>query len=518
MKGGEKRNVILVLGDQLSLHLSSLRSADKSRDVVLMTEVVDEAQYVRHHQKKIAFVLSAMRHFAEDLRERGWNVCYRSLDEPDNRGSFAGELDRAVDTLMPARVVVTEPGEWRVLQLLKAWQQRSGLSLDILPDDRFICSTADFSTWAEGKVDLRMEFYYREMRKRTGLLMDGNLPAGGQWNFDRDNRKPAKRDLLMPRPLRFAPDQITLETLALVSAQFSDHFGLLEPFHFAVSHEDAQAAFDHFVENALPLFGDYQDAMLLGEGYLYHSVISIYLNAGLLDAMTVCRAVEHSYRSGKVPLNSAEGFIRQVLGWREYVRGIYWLKMPAYAQSNAFEHGRPLPDFYWTGDTPMRCMSEAIEQTRKEAYAHHIQRLMVTGNFALLAGIRPHDVHEWYLIVYADAYEWVELPNTLGLSQFADDGLMASKPYISSGAYINRMSDYCGSCSYDVNDRSGADACPFNYLFWNFLETHRRKLAGNRRMAQMYRVLDRFSLEDKAEITARARAFLTDLRPSKAWP
>lgn len=512
------RNVILVLGDQLSPNLSSLRYADKSRDVVLITEVVDEAQYVRHHQKKIAFVFSAMRHFAEDLRGNGWQVCYRSIDDPDNRGSFACELDRAVEAYAPARVVVTEPGEWRVLELLKAWQARTGYSLDILPDDRFICSTAEFISWAEGKNDLRMEFFYRELRKRTGLLMDGDTPTGGRWNYDRDNRKPARRDLLMPRPLRFAPDEATTDVLALVTARFSHHFGVLEPFHFAVSRQDAESAFNHFVENALPLFGDYQDAMLLGEGYLYHSVISIYLNAGLLDALTVCRTVERSYRSGKVPLNSAEGFIRQVLGWREYVRGIYWMKMPGYAQSNAFEHGRPLPDFYWTGDTPMRCMCEAIEQTRKEAYAHHIQRLMITGNFALLAGIRPYDVHEWYLIVYADAYEWVELPNTLGLSQFADGGLMASKPYISSGAYINRMSDYCGACRYDVNNRSDADACPFNFLYWNFLATHRRKLSGNRRMTQMYRLYDQFSVEEKADIRARAQAFLNDLRPSDAWP
>ncbi|MDO9384471.1 MAG: cryptochrome/photolyase family protein [Hyphomicrobiaceae bacterium] len=512
------RNVILVMGDQLSAQLSSLREADKSRDIVLMTEVLDEAQYVRHHRKKLAFVFSAMRHFADELRADGWEVCYRSLAEPDNRGSFTGELDRAVEIYSPARVVVTEPGEWRVLQLLKVLQRRSNCSIDILPDDRFICSTSEFATWAEGRKELRMEFFYRELRKHTGLLMDGETPAGGQWNYDRDNRKPAKRDLLMPRPLRFPPDKTTDTVLELVSARFSDHFGTLRPFHFAVTRHDAEAAFDHFVEHALPLFGDYQDAMLAGEAYLYHSVISIYLNAGLLDALTLCRTVERGYRAGKVPLNSAEGFIRQVLGWREYVRGIYWLKMPAYAESNAFEHGRPLPDFYWTGETPMRCMSEAISQSRHEAYAHHIQRLMVTGNFALLAGIRPHAVHEWYLSVYADAYEWVELPNTLGMSQFADGGLMASKPYISSGAYINRMSDYCGSCRYDVNDRSGPNACPFNYLYWNFLATHRRKLSSNRRMAQMYRLFDNLSTDDKAEIKARARAFLDDLRPSTVWP
>ena len=512
------RDVILVLGDQLTRELSSLRQADKARDLVLMTEVAEETGYVRHHQKKIAFSFSAMRHFAQELRDSGWNVCYRKLDTAGNRGSFAGELDWAVETFAPARIVVTESGEWRVDQAFIAWRTKSVTPLDMLSDSRFICSKAEFSAWADGRRDLRLEYFYRDMRKRTGLLMDGDDPAGGEWNYDADNRKPAKRDLLMPRPLKFTVDDITRDVLSLVASRFSDHFGELLPFAFAVTRSDAEAAFDYFVENALPLFGDYQDAMLSGEPHLYHSVISIYLNCGLLDALTVCRTVERSYRAGKVPLNSAEGFIRQVLGWREYVRGVYWLKMPGYADSNALNHHRPLPDYYWTGETEMHCISEAVLQTRREAYAHHIQRLMITGNFALLAGVLPTAMHEWYLIVYADAYEWVELPNTLGLSQFADGGLMASKPYVSSGAYINRMSDYCTSCRYDVNDRAGTNACPFNFLYWNFLTVHRRKLSGNRRMTQMYRALDKIAPGEQAEIKQKAVTFLDGLNASADWP
>jgi deoxyribodipyrimidine photolyase-related protein len=332
------------------------------------------------------------------------------------------------------------------------------------------------------------------------------------------NRKPARPSLFLPQPHRVAPDAVTREILALVADRFADHFGDLEPFWFAVTRVDAERALDDFVAHALPAFGDYQDAMLAGERFLYHSVLSIYLNCGLLDPLTVCRAAERAWRAGRVPLNAAEGLIRQIIGWREYVRGIYWLKMPAYAQSNALAHDRFLPDFYWTGETEMRCLAEAIGQTKEDAYAHHIQRLMVTGNFALLAGVSPQALHEWYLIVYADAYEWVEMPNTIGMSQFADGGLLASKPYAASGAYINRMSDYCQSCAYDVRARTGAKACPFNALYWHFIARNRDRFAKNPRMVQAVCGYERFSAAEKSAITKSASAFLQTLRPSKYWP
>jgi len=505
------RHLILVLGDQLSLSLSSLRGADKTLDTVLMCEVWDEATYVPHHKKKLAFVFAAMRHFAEELRGAGWSVEYRNLIETGKAGSFSCEVARAVQRRKPARIVVTSPGEWRVLEDMCCWQKRFGIPVDIVDDDRFICSPAEFATWAKGRKQLRMENFYRQMRRATGLLMEGEGPAGGRWNFDHDNRKTAKPDLLMPRPLRFAPDAITREVLHVVQSLFSDHFGDLEPFWFGVTRAQAQQALEHFVATTLAQFGDFQDAMLDGEPFLYHSLLSVYMNVGLLDPLEVCRRVEAAYRAGDVPLNAAEGYIRQIIGWREYVRGIYWLKMPGYVSENYFGHTRPVPDFYWTGASDMACLRAAIDQTKREAYAHHIQRLMVTGNFALLTGVQPRALHEWYLMVYADAFEWVELPNTLGMSQFGDGGLLASKPYVASGAYINRMSNHCKGCRYDVAKPHGASACPFNPLYWSFLARHRDKLAGNPRMAQMYRTWDKFPGERRRLTLASAETFLAGL-------
>jgi deoxyribodipyrimidine photolyase-related protein len=505
------RNLILVLGDQLTPTLSSLAAGDPARDRLLMAELHDEATYVRHHKKKLAFLFAAMRHFAKELRSLGWTVDYVTLDAPDNRGSFTAQVAQFVAQHRPERIVVTQPGEWRVAQMFASWHERFGAPIDVLPDDRFLSSPAEFEAWAQGRKQLRMEYFYRDMRRKAGLLMEGDQPAGGQWNFDAQNRKSASADLFMPRPLACEPDAITQEVLALVAARFANHFGDLEPFWLAVTRANADAAFAAFVTTALPRFGDYQDAMLEGEPFLYHAVIAQYLNCGLLDPLRVCRQVEAAWRAGKVPLNAAEGFIRQIIGWREFVRGIYWLKMPGYEASNYFGHTSPLPAFYWTAETDMACVRAAVTQTREQAYAHHIQRLMVTGNFAMLAGIDPHELHEWYLSVYADAYEWVELPNTLGMSQFADGGLLASKPYAASGAYINRMSNYCGSCRYAVKQRTGPDACPFNALYWAFIARHRGMIGGNPRMAQIVRTYDNFAENEQRRIAASAAAFLSSL-------
>ncbi len=505
------RNLVLVLGDQLTPTLSSLAAADPAQDLVLMAELHDETTYVRHHKKKIAFLFSAMRHFAAELRASGWRVEYVRLDGPEQRGSFTDQLAHAIATHRPERLIVTEAGEWRVAQAMAGWAARFSIPVEILPDDRFLCSHDAFRAWADGRKTLRMEYFYRAMRRRTGLLMDGDQPVGGQWNFDSENRKPATADLFMPRPKAFAPDAITREALALVEARFADHFGDLLPFGYAVTRADAEAALATFIDQALPRFGDHQDAMLVGEPYLYHSVLSPYLNCGLLDPLRVCRAVEAAYRSGRAPLNAAEGFIRQIIGWREYVRGIYWLRMPGYDRSNAFGHNRPLPDFYWTGDTDMACVRAAVTQTKALAYAHHIQRLMVTGNFALLAGVDPFALHDWYLSVYIDAFEWVELPNTVGMSQFADGGLLASKPYAASGAYINRMSNHCGTCRYDVKKRTEPQACPFNALYWDFIGRHRDRIGGNPRMAQMVRLYDAFPPDEQDRIRNRAASLRATL-------
>ncbi len=340
--------IIPILGDQLSLNLTSLRAGDKARDVVVMAEVAEEATYVRHHKKKIAFLFAAMRHFAAELEADGWTVRYVRLDDRKNGGSFTSEVARIARETRARSIIVTEPGEWRVRELMDTWETETGLPVTVLPDERFICARHEFGAWAHGRKSLRMEFFYREMRRKTGLLMDGEEPEGGKWNFDAENRKPAKADLFIPKPLRFEPNAITREVLDLVAKRFANHFGDLEPFWFAVTRADAERQLKHFLKTGLAQFGDYQDAMLLSEPFLYHSILSLYINCGLLDPLDVCRRVEKEYRAGRAPLNAVEGFIRQIIGWREYVRGIYWLKMPDYVDGNFLRHTRPLPDFYWT--------------------------------------------------------------------------------------------------------------------------------------------------------------------------
>ncbi len=506
------KTLIPVLGDQLSMNLSSLREAAQENSVILMMEVAGETTYVKHHKAKITFILSAMRHHAEALRGRGWTVDYIKLNDAENRGSFSGEMARAIERHAPGQIAVTEAGEWRVREMIENWEDQFGLPVTIHADDRFIATHQEFADWAEGKKELRMEFFYREMRHKTGLLLDedGN-PEGGKWNYDSENRKPAQKDLLMPQPIRFQPDEITRAVINMVDEEFTDHPGSLSHFHFAVTHEEAMRQKRKFLDEALANFGDYQDAMLTDEPFLWHSVLSPYINAGLLDPLHLCRDVEERYRDGAVPLNAAEGFIRQIIGWREYVRGIYWREGPDYVERNHLGAKRDLPDFYYTGDTDMHCMAQAIGQTLDHGYAHHIQRLMITGNFALIAGIDPKQVHEWYLEIYADAYEWVELPNTLGMSQYADGGILASKPYASSGNYINKMSDYCGHCRYDVKQRTGEDACPFNALYWDFLARNKDKLKGNNRLAMPYRNWANRNVEEKKALRKRAADFLSGL-------
>ncbi|MBF9030534.1 cryptochrome/photolyase family protein [Rhodobacterales bacterium HKCCE3408] len=488
--------LILVLGDQLSDQIAALREADRDTDVVIMAEVAAEADYVPHHPKKIAFLFAAMRKFAAKLRDDGWDVRYTRLDDDGNAGSIPGEILRRAEETGAKECIATEPGEWRLISAL----EDCPIPVHMMQDDRFLCSHREFEEWAEGRKELRMEWFYRDMRRKTGLLMEGDKPACGKWNFDHENRKPAKGEDPFPGPMRFTPDETVEEVLDLVEARFGGNFGTLCPFWFATETGQARRALSHFVRTALPRFGDVQDAMLEDDRFLAHSVLSMYLNAGLLTWQEICAAVVDAFEAGDVPINAAEGFIRQIIGWREYMRGIYFREGPDYPKRNALNHQRRLPDFYWTADTDMNCVAHAVAQTRDEAYAHHIQRLMVTGNFALLAGIDPHEVHEWYLAVYADAYEWVEAPNVIGMSLFADGGIVGSKPYVSGGNYINKMSDYCRGCRYDVAVKQGEGACPFNFLYWAFLHRHRDRFGKNPRMAQMYRTWSRMS-DDKRKAT-----------------
>ncbi len=430
-----------IFGDQLTPSLSSLRDFDPEHDVVLMVEVDAEATYVRHHKQKIVFILSAMRHFAERLRADGIRVDYVRLDDPANTHSFDGEIARAVARHRPGRIDVTEPGELRVLDMIRRWRDLHGVPVSIRDDDRFFCSRAEFVEWMRDRTAPRMEYFYRDMRRRSGYLMQGDGPVGGAWNFDAQNRKPLpKTHIAVPRET-FEPDATTREVIDLVAARYAGHFGDLAGFSWATTRDGALKALHAFVERHLPYFGDYQDAMKSDDDFVHHSAPSPYLNVGLLTAREACDAAVSAYDTGASPLNAVEGFIRQLLGWREYVRGIYWARMPGYAAGNHLEARRNLPGFFWTGSTDLNCLAQAIGATRRHAYAHHIQRLMVLGNFALLAGIAPEQVEEWFLVVYADAFEWVELPNVHGMALHADGGLLGSKPYAASGAYIDRMSD-----------------------------------------------------------------------------
>lgn len=505
------KSLRLILADQLTHDISALNDIDKGKDVVLMCEVASETDYVKHHKKKIAFLFSAMRHFAEELRTKGVNIHYTKFDDQENSGSFSGEIARALSHESFERVVATFPGEYRVLEEMKTWATRFEVDVEIRNDDRFLASPEEFRNWADGRKQLRMEYFYRDMRQSYSILMNGDQPEGGKWNYDAENRKPPKDGLDIPQTYTAEPDVITREVMALVGKKFDDHFGDLEPFHFAVTREQALIALSQFIDQRLCFFGDYQDAMIEGEPWMYHSHISFYLNCGLLTPLECVKAAEHAYHSGDAPLNAVEGFIRQIIGWREYIRGIYWLKMPSYASDNFFNADRELPDFYWSGETKMNCLRQCVTETKQNAYAHHIQRLMVLGNFALIAGIDPKYVNEWFLIVYADAYEWVELPNVSGMILFADGGYLASKPYAAGGSYINKMSNYCQNCSYKVKEKNGPDACPFNYLYWDFLARNRDKLSQNHRIGMMYKTYDRMSDDKKLAITNDSHTFLNSL-------
>ncbi|MGM0560420.1 MAG: cryptochrome/photolyase family protein [Pseudomonadota bacterium] len=501
----------LILGDQLSPHITSLQDADPGRDLLLMAEVKAETTYVRHHRKKIALVFAAMRHFAEGLESKGYKLVYRRYDSDPTCSSLLEAVRAAVAQLHISRLVVTEPSEWRLRREMENWAAELGIPVEIREDRRFICSHDRFARWTRGRKTLRMEHFYRALRRETGLLMEEDQPAGGQWNYDRENRKALPRVTAAPEVPSFEPDGITREVLQLVGREFDRHFGMLEPFTLAATADQADTVLTHFLEKGLPFFGDYQDAMKQGAPVLFHAMISAYLNIGLLDPLEVCRRAEQAWREGRAPLNAVEGFIRQILGWREYVRGLYWQEMPGYAELNALAAERPLPAFYWTGETEMNCLRHVIGETHANAYAHHIQRLMVTGNFALLAGLDPKAVNAWYMVVYADAYEWVELPNTHGMALHADGGLMASKPYAASGKYIDRMSDYCRNCRYDVKQATGEGACPFNYLYWDFIARHEQRFRGNPRMTMPLSTLHRMKPEKLEAMRVQAEAFLEGL-------
>jgi deoxyribodipyrimidine photolyase-related protein len=503
------RHLVIVLGDQLDAASAAFDGFDPRRDAVWMAEVAGEAEHVWTSQPRIAMFLATMRHFRASLIARGWTVHYTELDGPGNTQTLAGELRRAVTTLRPETLIVVEPGEWRVARDLEAAARASGLPLEVRTDRHFLCSHETFRAHAEGRKQLRMEFFYREMRRTHRVLLDeAGEPLGGKWNFDAENRSGFGRSgpPAHPAPKWFPPDVTTRAVIALVRTRFATHPGNLDTFDWPVTAEAAQAALADFVAHRLADFGTYQDAMWTEEPWLFHSRLAAAMNLKLLNPRDVIRAAEQALARRRASLASVEGFIRQILGWREYVRGVYWLHMPGYVDRNALRAVEPLPKFYWTAETPMACLRASIRQTLDLGYAHHIQRLMVTGLYALLLGVDPKRVHEWYLAVYVDAVEWVELPNTLGMSQYADGGVMASKPYVATGKYIQRMSNYCAGCRFDPAQATGERACPFTTLYWDFLLRRRPLLAANQRMALQVKNLARLSAKQVAEIRTRAAA------------
>ncbi|NBD19282.1 cryptochrome/photolyase family protein [Aquabacterium fontiphilum] len=515
------RDLILILGDQLAHDHPALAEADPAQDEVLLIEAPGEATHVWSHKARIALFLAAMRHHAQALRAAGWQVHHIALDEPAHASTptLAGRLAATLRTLRPARLRVMEAGAWRLARDIEATALTEGVPLTWMHDPHFLCSRADFAKWAARKRELRMEWFYRWMRQRHHVLLDASgEPEGGQWNFDEDNRAPYPKQGpgLIPPPAHFAPDALTQDVIALVEARFPNHPGSLAHFGWPVTRAQALQALDTFIQTRLSGFGRHQDAMWEATPFGWHSLLSAALNLHLLHPREVIAAAEAAWRQGRAELASTEGFIRQVLGWREFIRGVYWLDMPDLAEANHLRAEGDLPAFFWTGDTDMACLRDALRQTLDHGYAHHIQRLMVLGLYGLLAGVRPQAVSDWFLAIYVDAVEWVELPNVAGMALYANGGRFTSKPYAASGAYIQRMSNHCRGCRYDPKQRSGPDACPYTALYWDFLARHEAELAASPRTALMVRNLQRLSADEKRAVHETALQWMP--RPTGETP
>ena len=509
----------VIFGDQLDLD-APLISTLEADDTVLMMEVAGESQHVPSHVQRTTLFLSAMRHFAADLIKRKIRVRYINLEDPENTGAFETELTRAIAALKPTQIVCTQPGEWRVLTILERVGDATGIPLTVLPDEHFLTTVEEFAAWAKDRTALTMEFFYREQRRKTGYLMEGNgkgaQPVGGVWNFDKENRLPFGKQGPSPKPrkpLTFKADKTTHAVISAMKQVLPELPGATESFGWPVTREQALAALDDFITHRLTNFGAYEDAMWTNEPTLYHATLSSSLNLKLLNPRECCERAIKAFNDGEAPLQSVEAFVRQIIGWREFIRGIYWLEGAEYADRNGLNQQGKLPDFYWTADTDMACMKACVGQVIETGYGHHIQRLMVTGNFALISGVHPRAVSDWYLGMFIDGVDWVTLPNALGMVMHADrrpkaskgvTGLVGTKPYAASGKYIERMSNYCTDCRYDPAERSGPSACPVTVFYWDFLIRTRTQLSQNQRMAMIMKNVDRLTPQTQTQITIDA--------------
>lgn len=498
----------VVLGDQLDWESPALEGLDPGRDVVLMMEVRGESTHVPSHRQRTVLFLSAMRHFARDLEARGLRVRYVRLGDPENTHTIDGEVRRAFASLRPREIVLVRPGEHRLVATAESWGGALGATVRLLEDASFLTTREEFAARAGSSRGARMEHFYRKQRAALGVLMDDRGgPVGGEWNLDKQNRASFGKhgpSPAPPRPTTFEPDDITRAVMRDVERLLPGLPGRMERFGWPVTRAQALTCLAHFVEHRLAGFGPYEDAMWAGEPFLYHSALSIPLGLRLLKPRECVEAALRAYEQGKAPLQSVEGFVRQIIGWREFVRGVYWREGPGYAERNHLGHHGALPAFYWSGDTDMACLRTCLGEVIDNAYGHHIQRLMVIGNFAMIAGVHPRAISDWFLGMYADAVEWVTLPNVLGMSQHADGGVMGSKPYAAGGAYIKRMSNYCAACRYRPEQRSGDECCPFSNFYWDFIIRHEERLARNPRMALPVRQARAMPKEERVRITVTA--------------
>ena len=510
--GKSVRHLVMILGDQLDIDSVALADIDPAQDLVLMAEVPAESTHVWSSKPRSAYFLAAMRQFCRALEKRGLPVRYLALGE-HRFDTLADALSDAIGNFKPRKVVMVEPGDWRVERQIETVCAQCNTPLAVREDNHFMLSRREFAEWTTGYRQLRLEYFYRMMRKRHEVLMAGAEPLGGNWNFDADNRGAFGKagPGLMPALPRFAQDAVTRAALGDIEKHFAGHPGSLARFNWPVDRPQALLALDDFIQHRLPQFGLFQDAMWTDQPFLYHSLLSAALNVKLLNPREVIAAAVSAYHAGRAPIEAVEGFVRQILGWREFIRGVYWQDMPAMREANHFGHQRDLPSWYWDGNTRMNCMKQVIGQTLDYGYAHHIQRLMVTGIWALLAEITPTQIEDWYLAVYVDAVEWVELPNVAGMAIYANGGRFTSKPYIASGQYINRMSNYCRGCRYQPAARTGELACPFTTLYWNFLDKHEKMLVANPRTSLMAKNVSRLTADERAAIRQQAAAALENL-------